>query len=168
MTGVKRAIRAGLDRALGPVRAQRAIHRYLDVRSAVTYRASSSGRRSARNLRSLKDAHRGKRCFIIGNGPSLKGMDLSPLRGEVTFGLNRIYLLFDRLGFRTSFLVTVNELVVAQYCVVLRFALPLRMRSECSSVKAAVQPGAYQPEVALSNAFYDVLIDVEGREVELT
>lgn len=33
----------------------------------------------------LRGAHSGERCFVIGNGPSLKTQDLSPLAGEVTF-----------------------------------------------------------------------------------
>jgi hypothetical protein len=41
-------------------------------------------------------------------------MDLRPLRNEYTFGLNRIYLLFPELGFTTTFLVSVNELVLEQ------------------------------------------------------
>ena len=45
--------------------------------------------------------------MIVGNGPSLAGMDLSPLRDEFTFGLNRSYLMFDRIGFNTTFLVAV-------------------------------------------------------------
>ncbi len=42
-------------------------------------------------------------------------MDLSPLRGEFTFGLNRVYLLFDRIGFATTFLVAINQLVAEQF-----------------------------------------------------
>jgi hypothetical protein len=64
--------------------------------------------------RSLKDAHAGQRCFILGNGPSLSRMDLSLLRNEVTFGLNRIYLLFDRMGFETTYHVVINQLVIDQ------------------------------------------------------
>jgi hypothetical protein len=56
----------------------------------------------------------GKRCFIIGNGPSLQKTDLSLLRSEVTFGLNRIYLLFNEIEFKTTFLVGVNDLVLEQ------------------------------------------------------
>lgn len=33
----------------------------------------------------------GKRCFIIGGGPSLKGFDWSKLKGELTIGINRVY-----------------------------------------------------------------------------
>lgn len=32
-----------------------------------------------------------KRCFVIGNGPSLKNMDLTPLANEVTIGANSFY-----------------------------------------------------------------------------
>jgi len=41
-------------------------------------------------------------------------MDLQPLRAEFTFGLNRAYLMFDRLGFATTYLVSVNRLVIQQ------------------------------------------------------
>ena len=41
-------------------------------------------------------------------------MDLTPLRDETTFGLNRIYLLFPRIGFHTTYYVSVNRLVVEQ------------------------------------------------------
>ena len=71
-------------------------------------------RASIRRLAELKDAHRGQRCFIIGNGPSLKETDLSRLRGEFTFGMNRIYLLFPELGFTTTYFLSVNSLVIEQ------------------------------------------------------
>lgn len=71
-------------------------------------------RDSIRRLTKLKDSHRGERCFVIGNGPSLKQTDLSRLRGEHTIGMNRIYLMFPELGFETDYLVTVNDLVIEQ------------------------------------------------------
>jgi hypothetical protein len=71
-------------------------------------------RESLVRLRRFKDRHRSERCFIVGNGPSLKQMNLSPLRKEVTFGLNRIYLLFPSLGFTTTYYVAVNKLVIEQ------------------------------------------------------
>jgi len=71
-------------------------------------------RASVRRIAALKDKHHGERCFIIGNGPSLKNTDLSLLKDEVTFGMNRIYLLFDRVGFVTTYYVSVNKLVIEQ------------------------------------------------------
>lgn len=69
---------------------------------------------SQQMLESYRDKHAGQRCFIIGNGPSLRKTDLTKLRGETTFGLNRIYLAFPELGFTTTYLVAVNDLVLEQ------------------------------------------------------
>ncbi len=71
-------------------------------------------RESLRRLAALRDQHRLDRAFIIGNGPSLQNTDLTKLRGEFTLGLNRIYLMFPKLGFTTSCLVSVNDLVIEQ------------------------------------------------------
>jgi hypothetical protein len=72
-------------------------------------------RESIRQLESLKDIHTGKRAFIIGNGPSLRQTDLSKLRHEITFGMNRIYLLFPELGFSTTYFASINDLVIEQF-----------------------------------------------------
>ncbi len=77
-------------------------------------RLSPRWRTSQREIAGYRGLHQGKRCFIIGTGPSLRQTDLSHLEGEVTFGLNRIYLLFPELGFPTTYLVSVNELVLEQ------------------------------------------------------
>jgi uncharacterized Rossmann fold enzyme len=71
-------------------------------------------RETNRRLLALKDSRRGERCFIIGNGPSLRQTDLTRLRSEYTFGMNRIYMLFSELGFTTSYYVSINDLVVEQ------------------------------------------------------
>lgn len=73
-------------------------------------------RRSLRILEELRGRYAGRRAFIIGNGPSLKRTDLSRLENDFTFGLNRIYLMFGALGFSTSCLVVINDLVIEQ-CV---------------------------------------------------
>lgn len=71
-------------------------------------------RESIARLEALHGSRDGERAFIVGNGPSLRNMDLSLLRGDFTFGLNRIYLAFPALGFESSCLVSVNDLVVEQ------------------------------------------------------
>jgi len=76
---------------------------------------SARRRHDAARLKALRDIHRGQRCVIIGNGPSLKQMDLRPLAREYTIGLNRIYLLFEQMGFATTYHVTVNRLVIEQF-----------------------------------------------------
>jgi hypothetical protein len=76
--------------------------------------ASSDMRRSSRRLGEMKDRHLGQRCFILGNGPSLRRTDLTRLRHETTFGMNRIYLAFGAMGFPTTYYVAVNTLVIEQ------------------------------------------------------
>jgi len=71
-------------------------------------------RDSIRKLGELKDSHRGERCFIVGNGPSLKLTDLSKLKNEFTIGSNRIFLAEEELGFKPTVLLSVNDLVVQQ------------------------------------------------------
>lgn len=72
-------------------------------------------RESIERLKTYQDKHKGERCFIIGNGPSLKKMDLSFLENETSFGANRIYLLFEELGFTTSYFCSVNPNVTEQF-----------------------------------------------------
>ena len=71
-------------------------------------------RRSLRTLEDLRGRYAGRRAFILGNGPSLKRTDLARLSQEFTFGLNRVYLMFGELGFSTSCLVAINDLVIEQ------------------------------------------------------
>lgn len=71
-------------------------------------------RKSAENIKRFKNIHKGKRCVIIGNGPSLNAMDLSFLEHEFCIGLNKIYLIFDQWDFRPSYFTSVNPLVLKQ------------------------------------------------------
>jgi len=119
MSQIERAGYETLSRAIGSRRANWLADVYRDgVRTpaeGVAYRLSARGRRSRHQLEQLRDRYAGKRCFIIGNGPSLSHTDLGHLRGEYTFGLNRGYLLFDRIGGPTTFLVAVNRHVIEQF-----------------------------------------------------
>ena len=71
-------------------------------------------RESIRHLNEIHNQFRGERCVVIGNGPSLNRTDLSLIKEEYTFGMNRVYLGFEDWGFSTSFLVAVNDLVIEQ------------------------------------------------------
>lgn len=39
----------------------------------------------------LKDKHKGETCYILGNGPSIKNLDISLLDGKITFVVNKFY-----------------------------------------------------------------------------
>lgn len=74
-------------------------------------------RESMMMIKKYEQKYLGERCFIIGNGPSLRNTDLSKLKNEYTFGMNRIYLAFAEMGFPTSFFVSINDLVIQQTAV---------------------------------------------------
>jgi len=54
-----------------------------------------------RNLK-LKNIYYGKRCFLIGNGPSLLIEDINKLSSEISMGCNGIYQLFEKSEWRPS------------------------------------------------------------------
>ena len=93
---------------------QKCLFRAHVLKETLLYRSSPDSLSSRRDLARLKNSLRGRRCFILGNGPSLRQTDLKLLRDEFTFGLNRVYLLFPDLGFATTYLVAVNDLVLEQ------------------------------------------------------
>lgn len=57
---------------------------------------------------------KGKRCFIIGNGPSLNKHDLSLLEGEYTFAVNSFYYKTRETGFRPTFFVVEDSSVIKE------------------------------------------------------
>lgn len=62
----------------------------------------------------FKDRFKGKRCFIIGNGPSLNKHDLSKLKGEYSFGVNSFFYKTRETGFRPTFFVVEDNMVMKE------------------------------------------------------
>lgn len=65
-------------------------------------------------LRRFKDIYKGKRVFIIGNGPSLRLEDLEVLyrNKEVCFGLNKIHKLFPYTAWRPDYICMADTRVI--------------------------------------------------------
>lgn len=63
---------------------------------------------------SFRKKYSGKRCFIIGNGPSLSVEDLEILKGEYSFATNRIYNIFLKTSWRPSFYVCVDPIQLSE------------------------------------------------------
>ena len=57
------------------------------------------------DLQKFKNIHNGNRCFIIGNGSSLKSTDLDKIKqnGEISFGSNGIYKIYDSTEWRPNY-----------------------------------------------------------------
>jgi hypothetical protein len=52
---------------------------------------SAENKTLLRQNEKLRGRHTGQRCFIIGNGPSLKHQNLAPLANEITFVMNAFW-----------------------------------------------------------------------------
>ena len=67
-----------------------------------------------KKIRTLKNKFKGKRCFILGNGPSLKCVDFSKLEDEYSFAVNSIFLMTDMNGYRPTFYVVEDKAVMSE------------------------------------------------------
>lgn len=85
--------------------------------------------KNGKKIKKYFNKYTGRRCFLIGNGPSLRAADLTLLheKGEVTFGFNRIYNIFEDTPWRPTFYISQDEKML-KGCVqeVDRLALPVK------------------------------------------
>lgn len=61
------------------------------------------------NIKNFKNIGKGKRIFLLGNGPSLNDMDLSVLNNEITFAMNRIDLIYSKTSWRPTYYVFCSD-----------------------------------------------------------
>lgn len=120
----------------------------------------------------FKDKHKGQRCFIIGDGPSLKNVDLSPLGNEITFVTNtfwkhpiveiwqpKYYCLVDPVYFegvdsvKQYFHSLYSRVWKAQYFVPLYYHVPLDTINLMNDQQ--LLPAGQTFFVALAGALYD-------------
>jgi hypothetical protein len=91
---------------IGSVTRRKAHSRYVDVK-----RRLREDRRKYERWQELEDRYRGERAFLIGNGPSLNRTPLHLLKGEHTLAFNRFNLMFERLAWRPTMYMSVDERV---------------------------------------------------------
>lgn len=80
------------------------VRRIVNIYHTSVWNSSSFAAKNKEQIASFKDIHKGQRCFIIANGPSLNKVNLELLKGEITIGMNRIYLLEEKIGYLPSYL----------------------------------------------------------------
>ncbi len=69
---------------------------------------------ASETLRGFYNKYKGKRCFIIGNGPSLNKNDLSLLKDEYVFAVNSFFYKTEETGFRPTFFVVEDNMVMRE------------------------------------------------------
>lgn len=66
-------------------------------------------------IRTYKGIHEGKRCFLIGNGPSLAIKDLELIKDEISFASNKIYALYDETSWRPTYYLSIDGDFLRRY-----------------------------------------------------
>jgi 6-hydroxymethylpterin diphosphokinase MptE-like len=79
--------------------------------AAMTFNAIA-GRKLTNRIETVKDKFLSKRCFIIGNGPSINKTPISKLEGQFTFSFNRAFLAYEDWGFIPSFYACIDLVVL--------------------------------------------------------
>ena len=64
------------------------------------------------NIERFKNKYLGKRCFIIGNGPSLKAQYLELIKDEYCFAANRVYLMYEKTNWRPTFYMCQDDQIL--------------------------------------------------------
>ena len=65
-------------------------------------------------IKKYKNRHKGGRCFILGNGPSLQVKDLELINEEICFAGNRIFDIFPKTDWRPDYYFCVDKNAVYQ------------------------------------------------------
>lgn len=85
--------------------AREAANLAVNISNRSFYKKLNSERHFDERIRQLKDSRIGKRCFIVGSGPSLTVDMLEAIKDEDSFGSNRIYKMFDKTSWRPDYYV---------------------------------------------------------------
>lgn len=59
--------------------------------------------KNTKKLLALKNKYAGRKCYLVGNGPSLTPEDLDLIKDEISFGCNMIYKIFDKTKWRPAY-----------------------------------------------------------------
>ena len=81
--------------------------------SRVAFVVSGTYRKNQCQLKQLHGAYKGKRCFIVCNGPSLRAEDLTKIHenGDISIGINAIARIYNQTPWRPTFLSATDDMV---------------------------------------------------------
>lgn len=116
---------------------------------------------SRKKICCLKNSKKGKRCFVIGNGPSLTISDLNKLKNEDTFAVNRIYKIFNQTDWRPTYYCSQDTRVLEE---VYNDLQPLY--DICQGVFLNSSIRLDNPELEKKNLYY-IFLNLQHYESEL-
>ena len=106
-------------------------------------------------IRRLKDCYRAKRCFIVGNGPSLNKLDLTKLMKEYSFGVNAIFLKTDEMGFAPTYYLVEDSHVVDDNLARIRTYDQVERKFFPGRYRRKIGPGAKITYFRMNRGFYE-------------
>lgn len=107
-----------------------------------------------RQIQFFYNRFKGKRCFIIGNGPSLNKHDLSLLKNEYTFAVNSFYYKTRETGFAPTFFVVEDSSVIKENQEeIVNYETPFKFFPTIYQSLHPKRPGTYF--FPLNRGFYD-------------
>lgn len=79
--------------------------------SVLLFKSAKLEIRNKKKISEIKDIHKGKRAFIICNGPSLNPIDLDKISNnkEISFSSNKIDKIFKQTKWRPTYYTVVDE-----------------------------------------------------------
>lgn len=106
----------------------------------------------ASKIKKFKGIHKGERCFIIGNGPSLRLEDLETLENEYTLACNLIFQCYNKTKWRPSYYFFIESNSST-------FDTREKVRGVTENCEAAFVRGggslyAYRDDVEINNLYY--------------
>lgn len=66
-------------------------------------------------LKLLKNIHKGRTAFMIGNGPSVRISDLAKMGDNVSFCCNKFYMAYDMTKFRPTYTVASDRQMIGDF-----------------------------------------------------
>ncbi len=114
----------GLKKALRKMRLLRTAYYKIQFKKDLKDIPKQVRLRNKDKLLQLKGAYQGKRCFIIGNGPSLTAQDLDMLTNEYTFASNRIFKIYEQTQWRPTFYCCQDSVVLENIQPQLKGVIP--------------------------------------------
>jgi len=113
-----------------------------------------SKRIDSKGILQFKDKYVNKRCFIIGNGPSLNKVDFSLLEDEYTFGVNSIYYMTERNKFKPTFyMVEDNHVIYDNLTEINNYKVPYKFFP--SQYRKVIEPSPNTFFFNMNRGFYE-------------
>lgn len=78
---------------------------YVNILNTIFYKKECRKNKFNKTIKKMKNSKENKRCFIVGNGPSLTMKQLNMIANEQSFGANRVYKLFNKTIWRPNYYV---------------------------------------------------------------